>query len=531
MLRTYRGGHVKLSEEQRFPFDPPRMKLDDDPDLASVTSNWWVGLAMLHTLFMREHNAICDHLAKAHPCWSDEQLYDTARLVNAALIAKIHTLEWTTALLAHPNTELGMRVNWWGFEGEHLDKWFGRWTKDEEVRGLPGSDLYYHDAPFAMTEEFVSVYRMHALIPDDVPIRAVADDHLIETFPFAEIAGTYTQEVLDDKRITMEDLFYSFATTNPGALVLHNYPNPLREFSHADGTIDVATIDILRDRERGVPRYNQFRRRFRLPPLTRFEDFSDDPAVVADLRRIYGNPEQVDLMVGLYAEKRPEGFAISETAFRVFILMASRRLKSDRFFTYDYRPEVYTKEGLRWIEYNTLSSVLRRHYPTLGPALRDVENVFKPWDTTTNRRTASRWRWRRRFWNALTSFKFVVAKPLRVPVPKDRTPVIPVPFTRKFPDIPIAGLVVADRFPADEFNRLVFTFVRFEEWLSRAFSLARPGLPPIDEDPEAALAAAYPAVNRRLYRSPTRPPRVHAGRRPRAPRGREPLRVLPQPER
>ena len=74
------------------------------------------------------------------------------------------------------------------------------------------------------------------------------------------------------------------------------------------------------------------------------------PGVVEELRRIYGDPEAVDLMVGLYAEKPPQGFAFSDTAFRVFILMASRRLKSDRFYTYDYRPEVYTPEGLHWIE-------------------------------------------------------------------------------------------------------------------------------------------------------------------------------------
>ena len=84
-------------------------------------------------------------------------------------------------------------------------------------------------------------------------------------------------------------------------------------------------------------------------------------------------------MVGLYAEKPPEGFAFSDTAFRVFILMASRRLKSDRFYTYDYRPEVYTPEGLHWVEQNTMSSVLLRHYPSLTGALSGVGNAFKPW--------------------------------------------------------------------------------------------------------------------------------------------------------
>ena len=38
-------------------------------------------------------------------------------------------------------------------------------------------------------------------------------------------------------------------------------------------------------------------------------------------------------MPGLYAEPLPKGFGFSDTAFRVFILMASRRIKSDRFLT------------------------------------------------------------------------------------------------------------------------------------------------------------------------------------------------------
>jgi hypothetical protein len=59
--------------------------------------------------------------------------------------------------------------------------------------------------------------------------------------------------------------------------------------------------------------------------------------------------------------------------------MASRRLKSDRFFTYDYRPEVYTKEGLGWIADNNMKSVLLRHYPGLARSLAGVTNAFTPW--------------------------------------------------------------------------------------------------------------------------------------------------------
>ena len=50
-------------------------------------------------------------------------------------------------------------------------------------------------------------------------------------------------------------------------------------------------------------------------------------------------------MFGLMAEPLPEGFGFSDTEFPIFLLMASRRLKSDRFLSRDYRPEVYTSRG------------------------------------------------------------------------------------------------------------------------------------------------------------------------------------------
>jgi Animal haem peroxidase len=84
-------------------------------------------------------------------------------------------------------------------------------------------------------------------------------------------------------------------------------------------------------------------------------------------------------MVGLYAEPKPAGFGFSDTAFRVFVLMAARRLKSDRFFTRDYTANMYTPTGLEWINDSTMGTLLLRHYPELAPALHGIENAFVPW--------------------------------------------------------------------------------------------------------------------------------------------------------
>jgi len=61
------------------------------------------------------------------------------------------------------------------------------------------------------------------------------------------------------------------------------------------------------------------------------------------------------------------------------VLMASRRLNSDRFLTTDYNDRVYTKVGIEWVNDTDMSTVLLRHYPALTPALRGVENTFWPW--------------------------------------------------------------------------------------------------------------------------------------------------------
>ena len=82
---------------------------------------------------------------------------------------------------------------------------------------------------------------------------------------------------------------------------------------------------VYRDRERNVARYNQFRRALFLIPISKWEDLTDDEETIRTLKEVYGDDvEELDTQVGLMAEKKITGFAISETAFVIFIIMASR---------------------------------------------------------------------------------------------------------------------------------------------------------------------------------------------------------------
>jgi heme peroxidase len=373
-LRTGEGGKLKVEATRLLAVDP-----ETGIHLSGFTENWWVGLAMLHTIFTCEHNHICDLLRREHPGWSDAQLHGKAKLINAALMAKIHTVEWTVAILPHPIIQLAMRVNWSGVKDEELQQVVAFLNDSEILGGIVGSKHDHHAAPYSLTEEFVSVYRMHPLIPDRLLMRSLATDAELETIELPDMSGRKAPDVV--RRLGMPDLFYSFGRSHPGAITLHNFPKHLQNLTRDDGEhLDLAAVDIFRDRERGVPRYNQFRRLLHKDPVKSFEELTDNPVWREEIRKVYGNDlEKVDLMTGLYAEPLPPGFGFSETAFRIFVLMASRRLKSDRFFTDDYRAERYTEFGLNYIKENSMLDVLKRHYPDLAPALQGVDNAFKPW--------------------------------------------------------------------------------------------------------------------------------------------------------
>jgi hypothetical protein len=437
-----------------------------------------------------------------------DELFEAGRLVVAAEIAKIHTTEWTPQLLYNEPLYRGMNANWNGLLGGPLGnlqdvadalqivirdfgksqdvkkaaQWYSVFASGPGIFGL-GSKVYADDplfaavnpdkkdiwdlrnpdyvnggvnhfgSPFNFPEEFVTVYRLHALVPDLMEYRDLNRDpnQIQNKIPVIETFQGKATDAMHSRGLGNWAL--SLGRQRLGLLTLQNIPRFLQNLKlgrleSKTQQIDVAALDLIRDRERGVPRFNELRRQYGLRQLTSLDDFADkrekDPAqqkhqaeMVKALREVYGqhacdatkvitdaqrnpdgspisdcldpkrpngamvdNVEDVDTVVGTLAEfTRPHGFAISETQFVVFILNASRRLFSDRFFTSSFRPEFYTQMGVNWVNNNgpggpvmeegmpnghkqavsPLKRVLLRTMPELAGELAPVVNAFDPW--------------------------------------------------------------------------------------------------------------------------------------------------------
>src|SRR5665811_2590226 len=149
-------------------------------------------------------------------------------------------------------------------------------------------------------EEFITVYRLHALVPDLIEYCDLQKDAnqiqnkipVIETFR-GKATGVMHSRGLGNWALSM-------GRQRLGLLALENHPRFLQNvkmgrLQSATQQIDVAALDLIRDRERGVPRFNEFRRQYGLRQLTAFDDFIDAHSpteeqknLVKLLREVYG---------------------------------------------------------------------------------------------------------------------------------------------------------------------------------------------------------------------------------------------------
>ncbi|KAH0700697.1 hypothetical protein KY284_014912 [Solanum tuberosum] len=389
-VRTFKDGKLKLSENGLLEQD------ENGKIISGDVRNTWAGLLSLQALFVQEHNLVCDALKKEYPELEDEELYRHARLVTSAVIAKVHTIDWTVELLKTDTLLAAMRANWYGLLGKKFKDTFGH-VGGAILGGLVGMKKpENHGVPYSLTEEFVSVYRMHQLLPDKLQLRNIDTTSgpnkslpLTNEIPMGDLIGGKGEESLS--RIGFTKQMVSMGHQACGALELWNYPIWMRDLiaQDVDGTdrpghVDLPALEIYRDRERSVARYNEFRRRMLQIPITKWEDLTDDEEVIKTLHEVYGDDvEKLDLLVGMSAEKKIKGFAISETAFFIFLIMASRRLEADRFFTSNYNEETYTKKGLEWVNTTeSLKDVLDRHYPEMTEKWMNSNSAFSVWDSS-----------------------------------------------------------------------------------------------------------------------------------------------------
>ena len=147
-LRSFQNGKMRteiINGNELLPMDKSvdlsRNRRGMGVEMTGFSDNWWLGLSLLHTLFVKEHNAIADMLYKKYVYtengklkWLksqnrsgkiaqrtfkdskelDEHIFQVARLINSAIMAKIHTVEWTPAILPNPTLKTAMFVNWYG---------------------------------------------------------------------------------------------------------------------------------------------------------------------------------------------------------------------------------------------------------------------------------------------------------------------------------------------------------------------------------------------------------------------------------
>ena len=280
--------------------------------LTGFTDNWWIGLAMLHTLFTLEHNHICDLLAHEHPDWNDEQLFARRKLINSALMAKIHTVEWTPAIMPHPVIQTAMNVNWSGLAGEDLQDSLeflerqraARRHRRLDSRSSRGAVLADRGVRRGLPHAPADARRLRVPLAGDRPAAR-------ETRTLHEIAGERTPAIAE--RVTdARSVLLVRHLSIPGAITLHNYPRHLQNLTRDNGEhLDLAAVDIFRDRERGVPRYNQFRRLLHKEPVKSFDELTDNPAWRKQIKTVYnGDLEKVDLMTGLYRRAAAGGLRL-----------------------------------------------------------------------------------------------------------------------------------------------------------------------------------------------------------------------------
>nr|ACO34913.1 cyclooxygenase-1a [Myoxocephalus octodecemspinosus] len=215
------------------------------------------GLTMYATIWLREHNRLCDILKAEHPTWDDEQLFQTTRLIVIGEIINIIIEEYVQQLSGY---QLKLKFD----------------------PTLLFNERFQYSNRIAL--EFCHLYHWHSLMPDSFLIDG--DD-----IPYSQFF--YNTSIL--MHYGVEKLVDAFSHQPAGQIGGgHN--------SHAV-VLKVAEMVIRESRETRVQPFNEYRKKFNLQPYTSFYDLTGDIEMAKGLEELYGDIDAVEFYPGLMLEK------------------------------------------------------------------------------------------------------------------------------------------------------------------------------------------------------------------------------------
>jgi peroxidase len=343
-LRTMDGtGRLKTSAGDLLPFNTDG--IPNAPSTAptffvagDVRSNEQAYLTAMHTLWVREHNYHAGRLRQKHPMWDGDTVYEMARMIVAAELQVITYEEFVPLLI-----------------GEDA---------------MPRYRGYRRDVKVDITNEFATAaFRVgHTLLSSqllrlDANLAEIPEGHLALADAFFNpmlisdvgiepfIRGQRFQLAQEVDPFIVDDV-RNFLFGPPGA-----------------GGFDLASLNIQRGRDHGLPDYNTVRVALGLGAVADFSEISSDSDIVNNLAAAYANVNQIDLWVGGLSEDHVPGAVVGET-FREILRRQFIALRDgDRFWYENYLPAPYIWE----VEDVTLADVIRRN-TSIGDELG--ENVF-----------------------------------------------------------------------------------------------------------------------------------------------------------
>ena len=354
-LRTFADGKLKTSAGNLLPWntidgeydsevDPEAPEMDDAVGMASrlfvagdIRANEQPLLIGFHTLFVREHNRLCDELKTQHPDWTDEQLYQHARRIVGGLLQSITYEQYLPAMGVHPTPYSGY---------------------DETVD--PSIYNIFSAAAFRLGHTLLNgnIQRMDnegndlgALSLHQVFFNPdiIQQSGGIECF--LKGMGVQVQQALDGQ---MVDDVRNFLFGPPPA-----------------GGLDLAAINIRRGRERGLPGFNDVREAFGLSVLQDWSDLTDDAELQNKLALLYTSPDDMDAWVGMVCEKPMDGALFGTTIMQIMMEQFDALRHGDRFY-YENDPGLSAAEKNE-IKNTMLVDVIKRN--TNIPIMQD--DVFQ----------------------------------------------------------------------------------------------------------------------------------------------------------